>query len=1162
VTVPATNANDAPVFKAGNVLDRMTANMPGPVTLTDPEKAKTFGEAMDAARAQGEISGGIYSPGMPLTPFDGVSGLPRAWNFPTGYNIKSRADRDGRMAFDLLKALTENYDVASMCINHRIDDVRSLNWTVRAADWAETDDPASIAAARKALKRPDGVNPFRSWLAMFLGDILRYDAGALYRRRNMMGDVIGLEVVSGMTIAPVLDYYGRRPAAPAPAYVQYVNGQPWEWLTADDLIYVPFRPQSDSPYGQAPLEAVLLTANTHMRFQKHYLDWFTEGNIPEGFATAPQDITTPEQLAKWQEYWSAMNTGDTSAKHQLRMIPHGTVLEFPKEQDFNPEFPLYLMRIVCAAFHVTPNDLGFTDDVNRATGDTQVDVQFRIGTLPLIRHVEDILTDYLQDDLGLPVVFEFDTGQETEDRVATAQADKIYVEMGAISVDEVREREFGLATDAERPTPRFIYSARQGPIPLRSLLDVAGPVDPQTAAPDESVPLDLSPYNGTPGILPDKSPGAPQFARAPVNPDEPERPQLEGEVPGSGLVGPPPTPPVAKSARSGAVLRELAKWQANTATRLARGQRPRRFAPEVTPEPVIDAVWKQLRHVTDKARADMLFAVAKASLDTEQLDDIEYDVDSGEIEYDAKTHELGLNDDDPGASLAQVEEEDLEALEDDGHPKGWRADTAQPSPQQQVDLKLTDHWAPKVLGAFGSLYTMDQLKGYAKQAREIASFDRLAAARGMDDTHLKEVMDGMWADAYNVGKMAGQVSIFGPDDDWSNWRPGQLGESPRLSDLGWMDAIKSKGLALKGINDTTLDLIGNHIDKGIKDGLSVDQLARNLRDVIKDPDRAEMVAHTESARMLTAASLTQYREAGIADWDLVTSAGACPTCLSVEMDNPHNAFDDESTPPIHPRCRCSVSPHGDPLSTGGVFSARGSDPGKVALDGEEIDVIGEDDKRGNARPVGIDEYAQVAGQGKAILDDLRANSSDPDGLLKNLDDIKASTYDQILQSWGGSTIDSHTGEALASDANKFAVTVKPEGYETVSVGENPTREEWDKAMDQAVARFGDVLSAQSHYLGVFHDDDLKRVDIDPVVVVDKQADSEAIGAYTHNIGGAYNFADGNGYWPPYVQGVTNGSGADVAAGEPVAKAGRPKVRTHFRGIGEWYGQARRLNDGA
>ena len=54
------------------------------------------------------------------------------------------------------------------------------------------------------------------------------------------------------------------------------------------------------------------------------------------------------------------------------------------------------------------------------------------------------------------------------------------------------------------------------------------------------------------------------------------------------------------------------------------------------------------------------------------------------------------------------------------------------------------------------------------------------------------------------------------------------------------------------------------------------------------------------------------------------------------------------------------------------------------------------------------------------------------------------------------------------------------------------------------------------HLGVFRDEDTGRIDIDPVLVVDSLEDAEAIGAYTRNVGGAFSFGDGNGYWPPYV----------------------------------------------
>jgi len=132
-------------------------------------------------------------------------------------------------------------------------------------------------------------------------------------------------------------------------------------------------------------------------------------------------------------------------------------------------------------------------------------VQFRVGTLPLAQHLQDILSDYLQDDLGLPLDFVFDTGQETDDRVSKAQAHKIYVELGVESVDEVRSEELGLEVDNARPTPRFILSSKLGVITLASLYDTSGPIDPETAGPAEaavSVPT-------APGAPVTEVPGAP-----------------------------------------------------------------------------------------------------------------------------------------------------------------------------------------------------------------------------------------------------------------------------------------------------------------------------------------------------------------------------------------------------------------------------------------------------------------------------------------------------------------------------------------------------------------------------------------------------------------------------------------------------------------------------
>ena len=216
-----------------------------------------------------------------------------------------------------------------------------------------------------------------------------------------------------------------------------------------------------------------------------------------------------------------------------------------------------------------------------------------------------------------------------------------------------------------------------------------------------------------------------------------------------------------------------------------------------------------------------------------------------------------------------------------------------------------------------------------------------------------------------------------------------------------------------------------------------------------------------------------------------------------------------------------------------------------------FDEITADEQRGDSRPVSAAEFQRLAGLGQAQLDDFAANSAPIDGLDENWDSIKSQAFDEAQESWGGSTIDARTGEFLPDGADKYALTVKDEGISTVFIPENSSRADFDVAMDQAKERFRPILERQNHYLGVFHDDDLNRIDIDPVTVVNTVEEVHTIGAATRAVGGAYNFADGNGYWPPYVDPSLSN---DAATGPLVAAAGEDD--RHFKGPGEWRRKAK------
>lgn len=175
-----------------------------------------------------------------------------------------------------------------------------------------------------------------------------------------------------------------------------------------------------------------------------------------------------------------------------------------------------------------------------------------------------------------------------------------------------------------------------------------------------------------------------------------------------------------------------------------------------------------------------------------------------------------------------------------------------------------------------------------------------------------------------------------------------------------------------------------------------------------------------------------------------------------------------------------------------------------------------DEARGNSRPVSASDFQHLAAIGNRMVDQMKRESSPAAGLDDNWADIKTRAWKEVQKSWGGVTVDSHNGGFVPDGADEFAMSVKPGSMHSVSVPENATEAEFDAAMDSALAKFRPVLERKGYHLGVFHDDDSHRIDMDPVAVVGSPYEVEAIGAYAHSIGGAYHFATGDGYFPPHV----------------------------------------------
>jgi HK97 family phage portal protein len=406
---------------------------------------------------------GIFSPGEPLVPVEPEK--TRAWDFPVGWNTIYTPRSYEAIGFGELRALAENHDITRLAIETRKDQIEQLSWHIRSRDANNTgrDAPKRIDRLTAFWHHPDGAQPFGSWLREALEDLLVIDAPSFEVRRNRGGEIIGLDIVDGATIKLLIDDTGRRPAPPAPAYLQVIHGRPWRLLTADELIYVPRNRRTHKAYGFSPIEQIVMTVNIALRRQVMQLQHFTDGNVPIGLMNAPENWTA-EQICHFQEWFDANLAGNTAERTKLIWGPAGTKYQAFKEAPFKDDFDEWLARIVCFAFSVSPN--AFIRQIQRTTADTLQEAALKEGLEPLKKWVKHLADSVIQHRMGhVDLEFAWDEEEALDPQSQSEILDR-YVKGGIYSLNEARAQ-IGLDPVAGGDEP-YVYLPG-GPVPVALL---------------------------------------------------------------------------------------------------------------------------------------------------------------------------------------------------------------------------------------------------------------------------------------------------------------------------------------------------------------------------------------------------------------------------------------------------------------------------------------------------------------------------------------------------------------------------------------------------------------------------------------------------------------------------------------------------------------------
>lgn len=494
-----------------------------------------------------------FSPGIPIPP-SAINPLnaegrpdPRRYEFQTAQNINIVATKG--VPFETLRIAADQIDIMRRCIEVIKQKIIGLDWDIvlaedasekiiseiggdrlRAAEKARDMFTDEISRMRQFWEQPDLSNGlmFSDWLNIALEEILVIDALAIWPQKSVGGDLVGLQILDGATIKPLIDDRGMRPQTPYPAFQQILYGFPRSEFTApeesegvdgefssDELAYIVRNRRATSVYGFSPTERALPVADIYLRRQQWLRAEYTDGVTPELMMMTDANVgNNPSILLAFENIFNNDLSGQTEQRKRVRLLPNGmTPVQFDGYgEKFKAEFDEYLVNTICGHYSILPSEIGFSPKGGLGGAGHQAGQAASsevIGAIPTSMWVQKTLTNLSYVFCGMPRELEFKfMPSNRQDNEALSKARDIEMNKGGLSINEARSlagRPLIDAPEADMPmvvigqTGFFLTESGLVPFAAPALAPEA-PTDEPPVTDDESVGSEVEPMDNSKAV--------------------------------------------------------------------------------------------------------------------------------------------------------------------------------------------------------------------------------------------------------------------------------------------------------------------------------------------------------------------------------------------------------------------------------------------------------------------------------------------------------------------------------------------------------------------------------------------------------------------------------------------------------------------------------------
>ena len=222
----------------------------------------------------------------------------------------------------------------------------------------------------------------------------------------------------------------------------------WQWLNQGTPIFFGEReivpmilyPVTYSPYGISPVEVVKNLVSVLVNSVSNMEQFMEDGAVPPAICVLSK--INKSDYEDFIDRWEADVEGNNT---EIPIISVGEDGEFKfqpltlNSADIKQLDTLDVyQKIVMSVFHVTPDELGFTDTSNRSVGEAQAKVQQRVSIFPFMDRIETIVNRFILPELDPEgrIKFEFKRPQTEQDKQTEWNLIERKLNAGVMTINE------------------------------------------------------------------------------------------------------------------------------------------------------------------------------------------------------------------------------------------------------------------------------------------------------------------------------------------------------------------------------------------------------------------------------------------------------------------------------------------------------------------------------------------------------------------------------------------------------------------------------------------------------------------------------------------------------------------------------------------------------